>query len=153
MPEALVHGSAKSKIVLIMEGTFEQWQETQSTALQQWFKANDYKGKGLLILPHSGADGIHAVFGITDLNDFFLAGDLPTLLPEDTYEADFSPLVNEASIDEEMLELLKFRFAVSWGLASYQFEQYKKTARRTSAQKAHMEFLQRNVISRLHSIR
>lgn len=126
MPEALVHGSAKSKIVLIMEGTFEQWQETQSTALQQWFKANDYKGKGLLILPHSGADGIHAVFGITDLNDFFLAGDLPTLLPEDTYEADFSPLVNEASIDEEMLELLKFRFAVSWGLASYQFEQYKK---------------------------
>jgi hypothetical protein len=33
------------------------------------------------------------------------------------------------------------------------FEQYKKTARRTSAQKAQMEFLQRHVISRLHNMR
>lgn len=126
MSDALVKGSSDSKIILIMEDRFEHWNKAQSTELQQWFATNKYQGKGLLVLPHSSSGSIHAVFGLSTLDDFFLAGDLPTLLPEDTYEADYSNLGNSDAIDDETLELIKFRFSVSWGLASYQFEQYKK---------------------------
>ncbi|WP_197474977.1 hypothetical protein, partial [Oleiphilus sp. HI0079] len=126
MPDALVNGSADSKIILVRKESFEQWSETQPEQLQQWFKANNYKGKGVLILPSSEAQSTQAVYGLSDLNDFFLAGDLPTQLPENTYQADFSALENDSSIDQELSNLLQFRFAVSWGLASYQFEQYKK---------------------------
>lgn len=126
MPDALVNGSADSKIILVMKEYFEQWSEAQPAELQQWFKANNYKGKGVLILPGSGTESTQAVYGLSDLNDFFLAGDLPTLLPENTYQADFSAFENDASIDEELTNLLQFRFSVSWGLAAYQFEQYKK---------------------------
>ena len=126
MSDALVKGSSDSKIILITEDSFEKWKASQSAELQQWLAINKYKGKGLLVLPHSNAGSIHAVFGLDSLEDFFLAGDLPTLLPESTYAADFSNLGSSNSIDEETLELLKFRFSVSWGLAAYQFEQYKK---------------------------
>ena len=126
MSDALITGSSDSKIILIMEDGFEHWNKTQSTELQQWFATNKYQGKGLLVLPHSSSGSIQAVFGLSTLEDFFLAGDLPTLLPEDTYAADYSHLGNSDAMDDETLELLKFRFSVSWGLASYQFEQYKK---------------------------
>ena len=126
MSDALVKGSSDSKIILITEDSFEKWKASQSAELQQWLAINKYKGKGLLVLPHSNTGSIQAVFGLDSLEDFFLAGDLPTLLPASTYAADFSNLGSSNTIDEETLELLKFRFSVSWGLAAYQFEQYKK---------------------------
>ena len=65
---------------------------------------------------------------------------------------------DQFDLAKEHILTLQYRVVVHTGdekTAGIQeiFEQYKKTARRSRAQKAHMEFLQRNVISRLHNQR
>ena len=128
MSEALISGSSSNTITLIQESQFSAWQEKQSSAIQRWIKKNDYKGNGLFVLPGDG-DDIFCAYGISSLDEFYLAGDLPNQLPLANYTLDTSLLETDENIDEELLNLLQYRFATSWGLAAYCFTQYKDAKR------------------------
>ena len=133
MSNGLIQGVSDNTISLFLSSNFDDWRAAQTDQVKVWVDANGYEGKGLLILPTSSKEQIDAAFGIGSLDEFYLAGDLPTQLPEGTYSFNLDAIEQQLDAqdgsEEQTLNLSQFRFAVSWGLAAYRFEQYKAADR------------------------
>tara|TARA_R110001592_G_scaffold120444_3_gene324704 strand:- start:5795 stop:7180 length:1386 start_codon:yes stop_codon:yes gene_type:complete len=107
-------------INIIFSETYAQWLETQSAFIQNWLITTKYDGKGLSIIPNETGAISEVVFGIESEYDYFVAGDLPTLLPLGQFKlGNFPNGIDNA--DQFTLD-----FAISWGLASYSYDRYKK---------------------------
>jgi len=133
MPTALTQDNANASIHIFCQENYEHWLTDQSQADKDWLKALGYNGKGSASLPTNTSDTLKVVFGLSDLDDFYLAGDLANTLPANTYTLDLEALGKYAKLDEETIALVQFRFAVSWGLSAYSFDQYKKDLTETAA--------------------
>lgn len=107
-------------ITIIFSETYSQWLESQSAFIQNWLNANKYTGKGLSIIPDGSGSIASIIYGIEAEYDYFVAGDLPTLLPLGQYR------LKDLPSDLENTEQFHLDFSVSWGLASYSYDRYKK---------------------------
>ena len=128
MSIALASGTSQNCIQLVLSKDFPAWLSQQNEKVKAWVNSNNYEGKGLLLIPTDDATA-SAIFGITNLDDFYLAGDLPNQLPDNSFSFDSSSLQELGQLDDETIELVEFRFATSWSLAAYTFTKYKDLTR------------------------
>lgn len=112
-------------IVLIFSENYTDWLENQTALTRNWLSSTKFDGKGFRIIPSTDGTISSVVYGIARDVDYFVAGDLPTLLPEGQYQLSELP-VDLSSSDAEKLTL---DFAITWGLASYSYDRYKKESK------------------------
>jgi leucyl aminopeptidase len=110
-------------ITVIFSETYIQWLESKSAFIQNWLNANKYDGKGFYIIPNDTGAISEVVYGIEKEYDYFVAGDLPTLLPLGQYR--LSELPSDIGNSGQFI----LDFATSWGLASYTYDRYKKDSK------------------------
>jgi leucyl aminopeptidase len=124
MTDAITGGSAGTPITLVMSNDFNQWLSSQADYAKAWVGAHQYQGKGFFIIP--GEDGAirQVVQGLDNLEDFYLADDLAQALPNQSYQLDLSSLCDDSGLPEDQLDLIAYRFYVSWGLSAYKFDRY-----------------------------
>lgn len=72
-------------IEIIFSETYPEWLNQQSTYIQNWLASNDFKGEGYQIIPNASGSIESIIYCIDNDYDFFIAGDLPTSLPQGTY--------------------------------------------------------------------
>lgn len=123
MTDILTQIPASNKITLIHTEQYETWLKGQNDFVQTWLSTQNYQGKGHSVVPDTEGNIDFVVFGISDGDDLFIAGDLPILLPPSVYTLDLESYQSDSMKNTQALSL---RFAISWGLAAYQFERYKK---------------------------
>lgn len=121
MKTSLTVATEGTPITVIYADNYPTWLAQQSEFSQTWLTQTQFEGKGYRLIP--GTDGkIHeVVYVVEKQSDFFLAGDLPQLLPKGQYRLTSLP----DTLDGEQQTLFKKEFAISWGLASYQYDRYK----------------------------
>jgi len=112
-------------IVIIFSENYTDWLEDQTALTRNWLSSTKFDGKGFRIIPSADGSISSVIYGIARDVDYFVAGDLPTLLPEGQYQLNELP-ADLASSDAEKLTL---DFAITWGLASYSQHRYKKEAK------------------------
>ena len=108
-------------IEIIFSETYPEWLNQQSTYIQNWLASNDFKGEGYQIIPNASGSIESIIYCIDNDYDFFIAGDLPTSLPQGTYILSKLP----TALTPSETEKFTLNFAISWGLASYTYERYK----------------------------
>lgn len=126
MSKALTQDKAAITIHIFHKDNYPQWLADQNKADVTWLNTLKYDGRGSATIPADSDGTLKIAYGLDDLDDFYLAGDLPSSLPDNTYKLNLDALSTYASLDDEVLALVQFRLAVSWGLAAYSFDQYKK---------------------------
>jgi leucyl aminopeptidase len=110
-------------IQLLYTDDYPAWIKQQSGFLQNWLMQTAYDGKGFRIIPAEDGSIAQIVYGLEKESDFFIAGDLPQLLPVGQYRlADLPENLGE----QEHAEFTK-QFAITWGLAAYQYNRYKSS--------------------------
>lgn len=125
MTTSIIAGNGGHAIALTTKAAYETWLEGQDDSTKRWAESNQYNGEGLLRFPTSNGELGKVIYGVKELDQFFLAGDLPSQLKKGNYHLDLQILEHEGKFDEEFLALLQYRFSVSWGLAAYSFDRYK----------------------------
>ena len=125
MKTSLTVATEGTPISVIYADQYPAWLTQQTPATQTWLTQTQFEGKGFRLLP--GPDGsIQAVLFVVERNaDFFIAGDLPQLLPKGQYRIASLP----ESPDPDQNSLLAKEFAISWGLACYQYDRYKANSK------------------------
>lgn len=121
MKSSLTVATKGTPITVIYTDQYPNWLTQQSELAQTWLSQTQFDGKGFRLLP--GADGTiqNVIYVIDRQCDFFIAGDLPQLLPNGQYRLSSLP----ETLDSTQQSLFIKEFAISWGLASYQYERYK----------------------------
>lgn len=99
-------------INLVTPETFKDWQDKQSSVVKNWLSATQFSGKGLQLIPHADGSLAEVVYGVNDLDDFYVCGELASQLPSGLYRIQ--------STDESLLK----RAAISWCLGAYSFKRY-----------------------------
>lgn len=121
MRTLLSPGKGDIAIQLILTPSYESWLSDQPQTTQNWLKQQQYKGTGLQVIPDNEGNIELAIFGIDEIQGFFIAGDIATQLPPLNYYLELKDL----AIGEPKTEDITFRFAASWGLAAYSYDRYK----------------------------
>lgn len=124
MNEIFTLDAADSEIKLILSTQYDNWLTTQTSLTQQWLNNQSYTGKGHVAVPDEQGNINFVVYGTENTEDLYISGDLALQLPAAKYELNTQEL--DTSISNENPQDIHTRFAISWGLASYRFERYKK---------------------------
>ena len=109
-------------IVIIFSENYTNWLESQTAFTRNWLSSTKFDGKGFRIIPSADGSISSVIYGIARDVDYFVAGDLPTLLPEGQYQLSELP----ADLSSSDAEKFTLDFAITWGLASYTYDRYKK---------------------------
>lgn len=107
-------------IIPIINNQFAAWLEKQPTKLQNWLKSNYFKAKSATFCLLPKADGtLETVFlGLENADDFWAFGALAQHFN-----------VGEFQITQDFMSLEQLqRACLAWGLGSYHFNKYKKSA-------------------------
>lgn len=112
-------------IVIIFSENYTDWLENQTAVTRNWLSSSKFDGKGFRIIPSADGSISSVIYSIARDVDYFVAADLPTLLPEGQYQLSELP-ADLSSADAEKLTL---DFAITWGLASYSYDRYKKESK------------------------
>jgi len=125
MKKQLTVSQEGTPITVIYSENYESWLTQQTSYLQNWLNQTAFDGKGFRLL--AGTDGSieHVIYALDKQTDFFIAGDLPQLLPKGQYRLASLP----DSLDAENARVFRKEFAISWGLASYQYDRYKSSTK------------------------
>tara|TARA_R110001592_G_scaffold52649_9_gene161379 strand:- start:100773 stop:102158 length:1386 start_codon:yes stop_codon:yes gene_type:complete len=110
-------------ITIIFSDSYTKWLEAQNTLIKNWLKANHFDGKGSCLIPNESGHIESVIYCLERESDFFIAADLPSILPEGQYTLVKLP---EGMEDKEQFIL---DFAITWGLASYSYDRYKKESK------------------------
>ena len=108
-------------IIVIFSENYDSWLENQEINIRNWLSSTKFDGLGFRIIPDSEGRISKVVYGISSDYDYFIAGDLPNLLPEGQYHISELP----AELKPKESEKFTLEFAISWGLASYSYNRYK----------------------------
>ncbi len=123
MSESLVTGQHGTPLTLITQEQYQDWFDRQDAFTRAQLDNCAYKGRGHAVILNSQGALERILYSVESLEEYFLAGDLPNILPQQCYHLDIAQLdLNAGSIDESEITQ---RFAESWGLAAYRFERYK----------------------------
>ena len=118
----LTSNTKGTPITLIESNQYQEWLAQQNAFVQNYLAINPTESQAYSIIPDQDGNLARILVLISNLNDFYLAGDLPASLPPGHYTLDCSAL-NDT--DDTGGQSLALRFAISWGLASYHFDRYK----------------------------
>ncbi|HYF98350.1 MAG TPA: leucyl aminopeptidase family protein, partial [Coxiellaceae bacterium] len=96
----------------------ESWLAQQPARWQEWVRANKFKAESgsLCRLPAEDGRLAAVLFGINNLDDFWIYGSLPISLPEGHYRLEL-----EDPSSEQWQRIL-----MAWGLGAYQFSLYRE---------------------------
>ena len=110
--------SSSTPIHPLQPSQLAAWLALQPEPVQRWVRANKFSAEaGSLCLIPNEAGGLAAVLlGVSSLEDFWIYGSLPLLLPEGDYRLESSELSAEQVL----------RILMAWGLGCYQFALYRK---------------------------
>ena len=112
-------------ITVIYSENYESWLTQQAPLIQNWLTQTQFEGKGFRLLPAADGSVEQVVYSLDKQHDFFSAGDLPQMLPKGQYRLADIP----DSLDEESTRAFRKEFAISWGLAAYQYDRYKSAGK------------------------
>lgn len=115
-----------SPLELINRDQLEQWLELQDERVRNWVKAARTKDCPFISIPNADGTPERFLAFLPSQDSIYLAGELPNQLPSACYAASF-PLA-----EDDQQASLKRDFALSWGLASYQFSRYLETTNQES---------------------
>ncbi len=100
---------------IVTQDQYPQWLSKQPKAWQHWLSSIGYQGKGVALLADKKTQQLkQVVFGVADLNDPWLGGQLVNQLPAGQF------LIADAE--------LRARVAFGFALGHYQFAGYKERA-------------------------
>lgn len=128
MQAPLIVSDQGTPIHVIFSDNYPLWLNQQSAFIQNWLTQTGYEGKGHSLIPDETGTIELVIYGIEKTADYFIAGDLPQLLPKGQYTLAQIP----AELAGEDIPAFKKEFAISWGLAAYQFERYKSKLKDTA---------------------
>lgn len=123
MKNQFIVANEGTPISIIFSDTYSAWRETQNSFIQNWLNSNNFDGKGFCLIPDEKGHISSVIYCLDREFDFFIAGDLPVQLPSGQYQLKNIP----EDIKEQ--EQFKLEFAISWGLASYNYDRYKKSTK------------------------
>ncbi|MDX1451689.1 MAG: leucyl aminopeptidase family protein [Oleiphilaceae bacterium] len=125
MHSCLIDGEQATPIVLLKQSQYSNWLTHQPPFTQNQLKHNGYDGKGHALVLGETGELSYVVYCIADITDYFVAGELPNLLPAGNYALELDDL-DKTDLNPETLQQ---RFAESWGLAAYRYDRYKSDER------------------------
>ena len=148
MNNTFIVGTDGTPITVIFSETYDEWLNKQEERTKNWLLATEFDGKGFRILPAQDGGVSIIIYGVDSNYDYFVAGDLPTLLPAgqyyiDEYPAELSPIESQKFILE---------FAITWGLASYSYDRYKKDKKTLPILAVPNESIAENALKTISSI-
>lgn len=113
-------------VVIIPQADYPEWFKRQSSFIQQWFNDTQFRGEAgnISLIPDVSGKLQRVIYCISDIENFWGVGNLPLTLPEGIYQFDLPTIAKEKAL------ALLSRFAIAWGLGSYQFNNYKKLNRK-----------------------
>lgn len=124
------HGKTGIPLRFLETSQFIQWFENQPAFTQNWVQQLGYapnKGrvekKGAFTVPAENGDIASAIVVVSSLDDPWIAGDLPKLLPKLTYQLSLEDLL-ENSDDQVQQNNRIHRVMLSWGLGCYHFDRF-----------------------------
>jgi len=102
-------------IRLLLQSEYPAWLTKQSAFVKQWLSSNQFLSEpgNISLIPGDSGKLSSVICCISDMNNIWAVGNLPTVLPCGTYFFD---------IPRDYYS----RFASVWGLGAYQFSRYKK---------------------------
>ena len=116
MPDMLLTASkAAAPLDLVTPVRFKDWMAGLPAAAAAWVTASGFQagaGAGLL-LPGASGEPASAALGVTDLDDFWAAGDGSRALPEGVYS------IRNALTPDQATNV-----AIAWSLGAYAFDRY-----------------------------
>jgi leucyl aminopeptidase len=124
MTNAITGGNAGTPITLVLCKDFDQWLSSRADNIKAWVSANQFQGKGSILIPDANGGIEQIVQGIESLENFYLASDLAQTLPSQSYRLDLGALAEISDLAEDDLNLIAYRFYVSWGLSAYKYQRY-----------------------------
>lgn len=122
MKNQFIVADSGTPIEIILSNNYDEWLEVQPIISKNWLSSTKFNGKGFCIIPNSDGEITRVIYCLDKELDYFIAGDLPNLLPEGQYLIQSIP--DEFSSAES--DAFTLNFAISWGLASYTYDRYKK---------------------------
>ena len=103
-------------LIPVVDSEFNTWLEQQDEALRRWLAATGFKAQAgqFSLIPAADGQLRAVVISISQRDDLWALGSLPTILPEGDY-------VLDAAFERRSLE----RLTLGWALGAYQFTRYK----------------------------
>ncbi len=116
-------------ILLLTVKDFSAWLAKQNHFTKNWLSTSGFKAEAgaLCLLPDSAGKLAHVICCISDMKNFWQAGQLPLMLPEGQYIFN----LDVSDIDSEESAYYS-DFAIAWGLGAYQFSHYKKNNKKVA---------------------
>ncbi|KTF16683.1 leucyl aminopeptidase family protein [Pseudoalteromonas sp. H105] len=134
MSALICHTSSGIPLSFVTRSNLSDWLEQQSIFLQNWLKSCDFKKHGLALVVNEQSGSLaHAYCLVDSLDDFWLAGDLASKLPEGRYQIQ--------DLDEKLEQI-----ALGFMLGGYEFSEYKVN----SAVKAQLAIEDKAIFTRLN---
>lgn len=134
MSALICHTSSGIPLSFVTKSNLSDWLEQQSIFLQNWLKSCDFKKHGLALVVNEQSGSLaHAYCLVDSLDDFWLAGDLASKLPEGCYQIQ--------GLDEKLEQI-----ALGFMLGGYEFSEYKAN----SAVKAQLAIEDKAIFTRLN---
>lgn len=91
MNKLLITDNSGTPLSIIEKSTYQDWLSQQDQASKTWLENTQYSGSGLSLIPNSQGELAHALFVVTDANDFFACGDLIKQLPQTQFLLQSAP--------------------------------------------------------------
>lgn len=134
MSALICHTSSGIPLSFVTKSSLSDWLEQQSIFLQNWLKSCDFKKQGLALVVNEQSGSLaHAYCLVENLDDFWLAGDLASKLPEGRYKIQ--------GLDDKLEQI-----ALGFMLGGYEFSEYKEK----SAVKAQLAIEDKAIFTRLN---
>ena len=109
----LVSGREGRPIIIIEEGTYDQWLPNQSEFVRNWLAQSGFDGKkGYRLIPKQDGQLDQVVVAVENPNSVWQLSDLATALPKSSFYLAGEPEKLSAA-------------ALGWVLGQYQFTEYK----------------------------
>ncbi|KZY31142.1 MULTISPECIES: M17 family metallopeptidase [unclassified Oleiphilus] len=121
-PVLEVSNQESTAIVIINSEHYENWVAKQAENIKTWLNANNYEGKGGILIPDSDGSALQCIYGMSPKSDYFIAGDLALQIPAARYSLDCSQC---SELFEDQTEF-ETQFAITWALSCYRYTEYKK---------------------------
>ncbi|MGB1291002.1 MAG: leucyl aminopeptidase family protein, partial [Pseudoalteromonas sp.] len=134
MSALICHTPSGIPLSFVTKSNLSEWLDQQSIFLQNWLKSCDFQRQGLALVVNEQSGSLaHAYCLVESLDDFWLAGDLASKLPEGLYKIQ--------DLDDKLEQI-----ALGFMLGGYEFNEYKAKA----AVKAQLAIENKDVFTRLN---
>ncbi len=110
----------------VMKSNFSTWLPKQNGEIQRWVEVNRFTAEpgSSCLIPNGNGELVAVLLGVATVDDFWGFGELPLRLPKGVYHI---------VLDEPIWQKVEQwqRAIVAWGLGSYRYSRYQKSAQKT----------------------